>query len=317
MFGLRCKNPSKLNFAYLNINSVRNKFENLIEIINENVDIFTIAETKLDSSFHTAQFQIKDYYSPFCLDITNKSGGLLVYIKSSIPSTKCSCDDICNSIQAIPFELNLRKEKWLVISIYHPPLQGSVFFLNSLTEIIDVFADKYHHYLIADKYDNYLTILTNFLDSNNLATLTKTSTCLKGKGPSVDLILTNRKYSFKNTSSYGTGLCDHHHRIYTMLKSCFVNIEPKQLNYRDFKNFSFESFKEDLSDVLAACTNSYETFEDAFKTFLDKYASKKKKWLRGNNKPHVNKMLRKAIMKRSKLKNKANKIKLPIDINIY
>ena len=105
--------------------------------------------------------------------------------------------------------------------------------------------------------------------------------------------------------------------IYTLLKSSVVNIEPKQLNYRDFKNFSFEIFKEDLSEALAECTNSYETFEDAFKTSLDKYAPKKKKWLRRNSKPHVNKMLRKAIMKRSKLKNKANKTKLPVDINNY
>ena len=105
--------------------------------------------------------------------------------------------------------------------------------------------------------------------------------------------------------------------IYTLLKSSVVNIEPKQLNYRDFKNFSFEIFKEDLSEALAECTNSYETFEDAFKTSLDKYAPKKKKWLRGNNKPHVNKKLRQAIMKRSKLKNKANKTKLPVDINNY
>ena len=102
-----------------------------------------------------------------------------------------------------------------------------------------------------------------------------------------------------------------------MLKSSFVNIEPKQLNYRDFKNCLFESFKKDLSEVLTAWTNLYETFEDAFKTSLDKYAPKKKKWLRGNNKPHVNKMLREAIMKRSKLKNKANKTKLPVDINNY
>ena len=100
--------------------------------------------------------------------------------------------------------------------------------------------------------------------------------------------------------------------IYTMLKSSVVNIEPKQLNYRDFKNFSFEIFKEDLSEVLTECTNSYETFEDAFK-----YQPKKEKWLRENNKPHVNKMLRKAIMKISKLKNKANKTKLPVDINNY
>ena len=191
--------------------------------------------------------------------------------------------------------------------------------LNSLTKIIDVFADKYDNYLIMGDFnlESGNTILTNFLDSNNLTNLIKTNTCFKGKGSSIDLVLTNRKYSFKNTSSYETGLSDHHHMIYTMLKSSFVNIEPKQLNYRDFKNFSFEIFKEDLSEALAECTNSYETFEDAFKTSLDKYAPKKKKWLRGNNKPHVNKMLRKAIMKRSKLKNKANKTKLPVDINNY
>ena len=112
------------------------------------MDIFTTTETNLDVSFPTAQFEIKGYYSPFSLDITYKSGGLLVYIKSSVPSRKLSCDDICNSIQAIPFEINLRKGKSLVISIYHPPSQDSVFFLNSLTKIIDVFADKYNNYLI-------------------------------------------------------------------------------------------------------------------------------------------------------------------------
>ena len=223
------------------------------------MDIFTIAETKLDGSFPTAQFEIKGYDSPFRFDITNKSGGLLVYIKSSIPSRKLSCDDICNSIQAIPFEINLRKEKWLVISIYRPPSQDSVFFLNSLTKIIDVFADKYDNYLILGDFnlESGNTILTNFLDSNNLRNLIKTNTCFKGKRSSIDLILTNRKYSFKNTSSYETGLSDYHHMIYTMLKSFFVNIQPKQLNYSDFKNFSFEVFKEDLSEVLTECTNSY------------------------------------------------------------
>ena len=172
------------------------------------MDIFTITETKLDGSFPTAQFEIKGYDSPFRFDITNKNGGLLVYIKSSIPSRKLSCDDICNSIQAIPFEINLRKEKWLVISIYRPPLQDSVFFLNSLTKIIDVFADKYDNYLILGDFnlESGNTILTNFLDSNNLRNLIKTNTCFKGKRSSIDLILTNRKYSFKNTSSYETGL---------------------------------------------------------------------------------------------------------------
>ena len=100
------------------------------------MDIFAIAKTKLDGSFPTAQFKIKGYYSLFRLDITSKSGGLLVYIKSSVPSRKLSCGDICNLIQDIPFEINLRKEKWLMISIYPPPLPDRVFFQCFLSKAV-------------------------------------------------------------------------------------------------------------------------------------------------------------------------------------
>ena len=105
--------------------------------------------------------------------------------------------------------------------------------------------------------------------------------------------------------------------IYTMLKSCFNNTEPKLLNYRDFKHFSKEDFKEDLSEAPCDCGNSYDDFDHIFTSKLNKHAPKKKKWIRGNNKPHVNKALRQAIMKRSKLKNKANKTKDPTDIKNY
>ena len=105
--------------------------------------------------------------------------------------------------------------------------------------------------------------------------------------------------------------------IYTMLKSCFNNTEPKLLNYRDFKHFSHENFKEDFSEALCDCGDSYDDFDHIFTSKLNKHAPKKKKWIRGNNKPHVNKALRQAIMKRSRLKNKANKTKDPTDIKNY
>ena len=268
LFDVKSNNPSNLNFTYLNINSVRNKFENFKEIVNGNVDIFTIAETKLDGSFLISQFELEGYYSPFRLGITKQSGGFLVYIKSSIPLRQLSYGNICNSMQAIPFEINLRQEQWLVISIYCPPSKDSGFFIHSLTEIIDHFATKYDNHLIMGDFNmepnNHM--FKSFLDSNNLTNLIKNNTCFKGKRSSIDLILTNRKYSFKYTSSYETGLSDHHHMIYTMLKSSFINIEPKLLNYRNYKNFKFENFKEDLSEALLICRNSYDEFDSAFIT---------------------------------------------------
>ena len=50
---------------------------------------------------------------------------------------------------------------------------------------------------------------------------------------------------------------------------------------------------------------------------LNKDAPKKTKVFPGNHKPYINKTLRKAIMKRSQLKNKADKTKDPKDISKY
>ena len=74
----------------------------------------------------------------------------------------------------------------------------------------------------------------------------KGNTCFKGKGACIDLILTNRIYFFKYTSSTETGLTDHHHLIPSMMKTTFEKEESKVLEDRDYKNFSFNSFKSEL-----------------------------------------------------------------------
>ena len=147
--------------------------------------------------------------------------------------------------------------------------------------------------------------------------LIKGHTCFKGKISLIDPILTNKKFSFKNIQSFETGLSDHHHMVYTMLKTTFQKSQPKQLTYRNFKNFYFESFKNDLMENMVTCDGSYDEFDRKFTTVLNKHAPKKKKWLCGNQKPHINKTLRHEIMKRLKLKNKANKTKNPSDIKNY
>jgi len=49
---------------YLNINSIKNKFNSLLSILSENMDVLSIAETKIDSSFSTSQFLIHNYRTP-------------------------------------------------------------------------------------------------------------------------------------------------------------------------------------------------------------------------------------------------------------
>ena len=194
--GLRRANPDNLNFCYLNINSVRNKFTDFQEIINGNVDVASTAEAKIDASFSSAQFVLEGYHSPYRLDISSRSGGIFVYVKSLIPSRRLSCENLCDSIQAVPFEIILRKEKWLVISIYRSPSQNSEYFLNNLTVMIDFFVDTYDNYLIIGDFNIEQSdpSLKAFLNSNNLSNLIKSNTCFKGKGSCIALFLTNGKY---------------------------------------------------------------------------------------------------------------------------
>ena len=94
------------------------------------VDILIAAETKIDVSFPAAQFRAEGYHKPYPLDVSEKSGGILVYIDSSIPSRQLHCGNLNLPIQEVPFEINLRTDKWLVISVYRPPSQKSEYFFN-------------------------------------------------------------------------------------------------------------------------------------------------------------------------------------------
>ena len=155
------------------------------------------------------------------------------------------------------------------------------------------------------------------MQSFSLFILIKTNTCFKGKGSCIDLILTNRKYCFKYSSTFETGLSDHHHLAYSMLKTRFKREESKHFIYRDHKNFNDMNFRKDLENKLEECPKHYENFETTFVNVLDAHAPRKTKVLGANHKPHVDKNLRKAIMKRSKFKNKANRSKLQEDIAKY
>ena len=62
---IRMKNACQLIIGHLNMNSLRNKFEILEEIIKDKIKIFLISKTKLDSLFPSRQFVIKGYSTPF------------------------------------------------------------------------------------------------------------------------------------------------------------------------------------------------------------------------------------------------------------
>ena len=53
--------------------------------------------------------------------------------------------------------------------------------------------------------------MKDFIKVNGSINLIKGNTYFKGRGSYIDLILTNRRFSFKHSNSYETCISDHHH----------------------------------------------------------------------------------------------------------
>ena len=120
----------------------------------------------------------------------------------------------------------------------------------------------------------------------------------KGTGFCIDLILTKRKYTFKNTFSCETGISDHRHSIYSVMKTTFKCEKSKKLFYRIYSNFSQKGFESDLLLNIGDEKNNYLEFKKFFVETLDRHALKKTKIFRRNRKPHINTTLRKTIIEK-------------------
>ena len=99
-------------------------------------------------------------------------------------------------------------------------------------------------------------LMMTLLNEQDLINLVKNNTCFKGNGSGIDLILTIRNFSFKNSTSFETGLNDHHHLIYSMMKTTFHKGEPKMLIYPNYKTFSLETFSSQLFLKLESQENN-------------------------------------------------------------
>ena len=190
----RSKYSKNIVFSYLNINSIRNKFGSVRAALVDYVDIFIAAETKINESFPTAQFAIDAFHKHLRLDVTDKSGSLLVYVRSYLTLRQLTKHKISSDIQALVFEKNLRKEKWFFLSIYKPPSQNCQYFPDSLHNITDFYSGIYdNHIVLGDiNMDPSHTQLSTFMEHYNYYNLIKNNTCFKGDGSCIDLILFNR-----------------------------------------------------------------------------------------------------------------------------
>ena len=247
---IRQKNSNRLIIAQLNINSIRNKFSSLANMIENNIDIFLISETKTESSYPTAQFHINGF-TTYRRDRNENGGGLLLYVREDIPSNLLRID---SEIEAFYIELNIRIKRFLLCCSYNPNKNQITKHLAVISKNLDTFSSKYDSFILigdlnSEPCEQPLKDLCHVYNCQNII---KDKTCFKNPhNPScIDLIITNRQKSFQNSMVIETGLSDFHKMSLTVMKVFYKKQSPNIIRYRSYRNFNNEIFINEVENNI-------------------------------------------------------------------
>ena len=254
-----------------------------------------ILETKTDATFPSKQFYIGGFTPPYRLDRKCYGGGILVYVREDIPSKLIEMNSL---VESISIELNLRKRKWLVNCSYNANNSNIRDHPRSLGKSLDTLLTNYDKvFLMGDFNAEEANIhIKDFCNLYKLKNLIKVPTCFKDPDnpKAINLMLTNSVRSFQSSCAIETSLSGFHKTTVTVLKSCLEKKQPKIMSYRDFGKFSNNDFRTqilpDLSTLhLPNDSPSLDLHVDICIRDFDVYAPKKKKYLRANSSPFMNK----------------------------
>ena len=120
---------NKLIFVHVNINSISNKFEELISQVKGTVDVLIISETKIGDSFPIANFLIHGFDQPYRIHRNSSGGGIMLYVREDIPSRVESLP-----IEGFYVELKLRSKNWLTNCSYNPNRNAIGNYLEALSD---------------------------------------------------------------------------------------------------------------------------------------------------------------------------------------
>ena len=128
-------------------------------------------------------------------------------------------------------------------------------------------------------------------------------------------MITNEHCSLQNSCDLETGLSDLRTMAVTILMTHFKKHDLKLINYHDYKSFSNENYRQTIFDECPNMQRSYESWSldncfNVCKRAVDICAPRKKRYLRANNSPFIDKITSKTIMDRTSFRNKSLRIRI-------
>ena len=90
---------------------------------------------------------------------------------------------------------------------------------------------------------------------------------------SIDVIMTNKNRSFKNSYTVSAGISDYHSMVLTTMRANYERLKPIKIKYCSYKNFDEDKFIQDPQKLpFINCKQienkdaAYDLFKNMFKT---------------------------------------------------
>ena len=259
----RTNSSKELLLCHLNINSIQNKFDELVDVIHKlKAHIIFIGETKIDSTYPNSQFNIPGY-TLFRNDRKKGGGGILAFVSAVIPCKRLKFNRTYKCIEAIALEITVGRREMVMIGMYRPPRALTGNYQLALEDelshicnwaslqkgIVAVIGDLNLDRLRPNRSEGKLII--DLESEQGFKCLIKEPTRIERKGATttstlIDVLLTNRSDMFMQCGTYDTALSDHL-LIYGLMKETVKRYQNKIITFRNYKNCDMEVFTNELA----------------------------------------------------------------------
>ena len=148
------------------------------------LDYFVVSETKLDSSFPSAQFHINGYEVRARRDRDKSGGGLIEFVRKGF---------ICKRLkklepkfsEVVRSEFTISNKKWICFSVYRPPTQNNLeCFFNELATSLSQASIMCDNFIVMGDFNIDVNLpshghgkLEEFCNLFDLSNLIKSNTC--------------------------------------------------------------------------------------------------------------------------------------------
>ena len=306
---------SNFIFSHLNINSYRNKFDFMHDVLSKKlVDYLAISESKLDSSFPSAQFHVEGYVI-LRQDNTDSSGGLIIYVRSDLPHRRLP-DAECNSngIESLCVEVTVGKSKTVLTCIYKHPKVKKLIFKECISKMADKLMSTHDDLIFLGDWNccpHKSNTVKDFCDMYNLRNLITEPTCHKGNVSSLlDVIVVSNPRRYAGVLNSDCQISDFHNIIGAATKRFAPSQRPRKISYRSYKHFDEDDYLYDMGSAPFHVADIFSDVDDKawftsalINDIIDSHAPIKSKMVKSHSVPYMNSLLRKTQCNRNMARN--------------